>query len=75
MNFTRRGFLEFVEPQLNLGRSIFTRRDENICPRTSQCTSEVNLDFSIVAFLKFGMPSSGAVCRCHYARSCRRRYL
>ena len=58
---TRGRFLQVVELQLEFGRSIFLRRDEDIRPRTSQCTSEVDLDFGIVAFLKVGMPSSGAV--------------
>ena len=47
---TRRCFLQVVETHVDLGRSVFTRRDENIRARTRESTGEIYFDFGVIAF-------------------------
>src|SRR6185295_10963388 len=42
-------FLQLVETHLDLSRSVFPRRDENVRARACQRTREVDFDFGVIA--------------------------
>src|ERR1700752_446151 len=46
----RRRFLQVVETHVDLSRSVFPRRNENIRAGAGQRTSEFYFDFSVIAF-------------------------